>query len=54
MDLYSQGKLGDLQVSLNYQPSVGVISVGIIKARNLKAKDINGLSGHTLQIHYAP
>lgn len=40
-----QGRLGELLLSLNYQPNVGVISVGIIKARNLKAKDINGLSG---------
>jgi len=32
-------------LSLNYQPNAGAISVGIIKARNLKAKDINGLSG---------
>lgn len=43
--LFTQGKLGELLVSLNYQPSVGVISIGIIKARSLKAKDINGLSG---------
>jgi len=45
-----QGKLGELLVSLNYQPSVGVISVGVIKARTLKAKDINGLSGQTNSI----
>jgi len=36
-------------LSLNYQPNVGVISIGIIKARNLKAKDINGLSGKSTQ-----
>ncbi|ESN93834.1 synaptotagmin 7b [Helobdella robusta] len=40
----SVGKLGELQVSLNYEGSVGVISVGIVKARNLKAMDINGSS----------
>jgi len=45
VDVSLQGRLGELLLSLNYQPSVGVISVGIIKARNLKAKDINGLSG---------
>ena len=45
VDVVWQGRLGELLISLNYQPNVGVISVGVIKARNLKAKDINGLSG---------
>jgi hypothetical protein len=40
-----QGKLGELLLSLCYQPSDGTVTVVIIKARQLKAKDINGLSG---------
>ena len=31
-----------------YQPSVGRITIVVIKARELKAKDINGLSGKYL------
>jgi len=40
-----QGKLGVLQLSLCYQPASETITVVIMKARDLKAKDINGLSG---------
>jgi len=42
-----QGKLGVLQLSLCYQPSAETITIVIMKARDLKAKDINGLSGKT-------
>eukprot|EP00914_Ancora_sagittata_P010845 GHVO01021154.1.p1 GENE.GHVO01021154.1~~GHVO01021154.1.p1 ORF type:complete len:195 (+),score=30.41 GHVO01021154.1:561-1145(+) len=38
------GKLGELLLSICYQPSDGRITIVIIKARELKAKDINGLS----------
>jgi len=34
-----------LLLSLCYQPTDNTITITIIKARNLKAKDINGLSG---------
>ena len=45
----TQGKLGEVLLSLCYQPTVGRITVVIIKARELKAKDINGLSGTLCQ-----
>jgi len=47
-----QGKLGMLLLSLCYQPTDNTITITIIKARDLKAKDINGLSG--AQCHVAP
>jgi len=34
-----------LLLSLCYQPTDNTITISIIKARDLKAKDINGLSG---------
>jgi len=40
-----QGKLGELLVSLCYQPTAECITVIVARARELKAKDINGLSG---------
>ena len=40
-----QGKLGELLVSLCYQPAPGLVNVGIVAARSLKAKDLNGRSG---------
>jgi len=47
MLLLSQGKLGELLLSLCYQTSVGAISVEIIEARGLRAMDINGFSGQS-------
>jgi hypothetical protein len=38
-------KLGELLVSLTYLPAKNTLTIGIIKAKNLKALDINGLSG---------
>jgi len=43
--LMCQGKLGELLVSLCYQPTAECITVIVARARELKAKDINGLSG---------
>ena len=40
-----QGKLGELLLSLSYQPSVGRVTVIVMKAKDLKAKDITGASG---------
>ena len=40
-----QGKLGELLISLCYQPTVGRITIVVMKARELKAKDITGTSG---------
>jgi len=37
-------KLGELLVSLTYLPSTNTLSISVLKARNLKAKDINGKS----------
>lgn len=45
-----QGKLGELHVTLCYQPTAECIYVIIGKARGLKAKDINGLSGSMIFI----
>ena len=41
-------KLGELLVSLTYLPAKNTLTIGILKARNLKAKDINGKSGKFL------
>ena len=53
-----QGKLGELLVSLCYQPAPGLINVGIVAARSLKAKDLNGRSGavhnYTAEILFHP
>jgi len=46
-----QGKLGVLQLSLCYQPASETITIVIMKARDLKAKDINGLSGNMQRQH---
>ena len=40
-----QGKLGELLLSLCYEPNVGRLTVIVIKAKDLKAKDITGASG---------
>lgn len=40
----SRGKLGELLLSLSYQPSVGRVTVIVMKAKDLKAKDITGAS----------
>jgi len=37
-------KLGELLVSLSYYPANNTLTLGVIKAKNLKSKDINGLS----------
>jgi len=43
---YIQGKLGELLLSLCYEPNVGRLTVIVIKAKDLKAKDITGASGN--------
>ncbi len=40
-----QGKLGEILISMCYQPTVGRITMVIMKCRELKAKDITGTSG---------
>ncbi|WAR09312.1 SYT7-like protein [Mya arenaria] len=40
----SRGKLGELLLSLCYEPNVGRLTVIVIKAKDLKAKDITGAS----------
>ena len=45
-----QGKLGELLLSLSYQPSVGRVTVIVMKAKDLKAKDITGASGIEIQL----
>ena len=39
-------KLGELLTSLTYLPAKNTLTIGILKAKNLKAKDINGKSGN--------
>ncbi|XP_067950638.1 synaptotagmin-7-like isoform X2 [Watersipora subatra] len=43
--------LGELMVSLSYNDVTNHLTVIIVKARNLKAKDINGLSDPYVKIH---
>ncbi|GAB0092118.1 hypothetical protein DMENIID0001_070850 [Sergentomyia squamirostris] len=40
----AKDKCGELLTSLCYQPSNSILTLSLIKARNLKAKDINGKS----------
>ncbi|CAD5113663.1 DgyrCDS2824 [Dimorphilus gyrociliatus] len=44
------GKLGELLISLCYQPATGKISIVVIKGRDLKAKDISGTSDPYVKI----
>lgn len=41
----AKDKCGELLSSLCYHPSNSILTLAVIKARNLKAKDINGKSG---------
>ena len=41
-------KLGELLCSLTYHPAKNTLTINILKAKNLKAKDINGKSGEYL------
>ena len=45
-------KLGELLVSLTYLPAKNTLTIGILKAKNLKAKDINGKSGESCLQNY--
>jgi hypothetical protein len=44
-------KLGELLVSLTYHPAKNTLTIVILKAKNLKAKDINGKSGKIFGRH---
>jgi Ca2+-dependent lipid-binding protein len=44
------GKLGELLLSLHYQPTPGLLTVHVISARGLLAKDLNGLSDPYVKI----
>ena len=37
-------------MSLTYHPSKNALTIGVLKAKNLKAKDINGKSGRFTMI----
>jgi len=41
----AKDKCGELLTSLCYHPSNSILTLTLLKARNLKAKDINGKSG---------
>uniref|UniRef100_T1H6T3 C2 domain-containing protein n=1 Tax=Megaselia scalaris TaxID=36166 RepID=T1H6T3_MEGSC len=43
-------KCGEILISLCYQPSSSILTLSLIRARNLKAKDINGKSGEWSKI----
>ena len=45
-----KGKLGELLLSLCYEPTLGRLTVIIMKARELKVKDVNGLSDPYVKI----
>lgn len=45
----AKDKCGELLSSLCYHPSNSILTLTLIKARNLKAKDINGKSGKTVR-----
>nr|XP_022288261.1 synaptotagmin-7-like isoform X4 [Crassostrea virginica] len=40
----SRGKLGEVLLSLSYQPAVGRLNIIVMKCKDLKAKDITGAS----------
>jgi hypothetical protein len=42
----AKDKCGELLTSLCYHPSNSILTLTLLKARNLKAKDINGKSGN--------
>lgn len=44
--LNTQGKLGEILLSLSYQPAVGRLNIIVMKCKDLKAKDITGASGN--------
>jgi synaptotagmin-7 len=44
----AKDKCGELLCSLCYHPSNSILTLSLVKARNLKAKDINGKSGEKL------
>lgn len=46
----AKDKCGDLLISLCYHPSNSILTLTLIKARNLKAKDINGKSGKVVLV----
>ncbi|XP_064627048.1 synaptotagmin-7-like isoform X9 [Lineus longissimus] len=46
----ARGKLGELLLSMCYQPTIGRITVVILKGRDLKAKDITGSSDPYVKI----
>lgn len=49
----AKDKCGELLTSLCYHPSNSILTLTLLKARNLKAKDINGKSGTHLMITYS-
>lgn len=44
----AKDKCGELLCSLCYHPSNSILTLSLVKARNLKAKDINGKSGEAI------
>jgi hypothetical protein len=46
----AKDKCGELLTSLCYHPSNSILTLTLLKARNLKAKDINGKSGKSVSM----
>ncbi|BFZ24916.1 hypothetical protein BsWGS_27954 [Bradybaena similaris] len=46
----SRGKLGELLLSLCYQPNIGRLTITVMKAKDLKAKDLTGYSDPYVKI----
>lgn len=46
----SRGKLGELLLSMCYQPNIGRLTIIVMKAKDLKAKDITGSSDPYVKI----
>jgi hypothetical protein len=47
----AKDKCGELLTSLCYHPSNSILTLTLLKARNLKAKDINGKSGKPISMY---
>lgn len=48
----AKDKCGELLCSLCYHPSNSILTLSLVKARNLKAKDINGKSGEASSFNF--
>ena len=45
---------GEIMITLTYNPLTGILTVTIVKAKDLKPMDISGTSGYYSKIRYKP